>query len=250
MLGSTVQSMNSFMSSAKRNQFPKTEHCLFLKQQSKRIGHQDERARNGKGNNRQRSVISANQQGGEILISVDKPLGVTLKARKDKPGVMIDKVAGNGAKAGLKSGDIVKYHSSFFGDELWPADQLGFSRSAINACPNSVDFIVVRGTDVDFDVKRLPKRPKPPTFGRKMSQAQKERATHICVDCGFVYALPTPFADQKDYACPQCSAPKSRFAKYDAETGKAVGGGLNTPVVVTAATVIGLAGIAYAVLQL
>ena len=32
------------------------------------------------------------------------------------------------------------------GDELWPADQLGFVRSAIQACPNAVDFIVV-GTD-------------------------------------------------------------------------------------------------------
>ena len=197
-----------------------------------------------------RNIIKAVQ--GEVLISVDKPLGVTLKARGGGiPGVCIDRVAGNGAKAGLKSGDVVMYHSSFFGDELWPADQLGFSRSAINACPNTVDFIVVRGPgEKEFDVKRLPKRPAPPKFGRKMSAAQAERASHICVDCGFVYALPTPFADQdKDYQCPQCSAPRNRFAKYDPETGRAVGG-VSTPLVTTAATVVGLAGIAYYVAQI
>jgi len=202
-------------------------------------------------NRRQHQIIKAVQ--GEVLISVDKPLGVTLKARGGGiPGVCIDRVAGNGAKAGLKSGDVVMYHSSFFGDELWPADQLGFSRSAINACPNTVDFIIVRGPgEKEFDVKRLPKRPAPPKFGRKMSAAQAERASHICVDCGFVYALPTPFADQdKEYSCPQCSAPRSRFAKYDPETGRAVGGGLSTPLVTTAATVVGLAGIAYYVAQI
>ena len=47
-------------------------------------------------------------------------------------------------KAGLKAGDYIVYCSSFFGDELWPADQLGFVRSAIQACPNQVDFVVVR----------------------------------------------------------------------------------------------------------
>jgi rubredoxin len=205
--------------------------------------------------NRRRSqqVVKTEAVQGEVLITVDKPLGVTLKARGGGiPGVCIDRVAGNGAKAGLKSGDVVMYHSSFFGDELWPADQLGFSRSAINACPNQVDFIVVRGPgEKEFDVKRLPKRPAPPKFGRKMSAAQAERASHICVDCGFVYALPTPFADQdRDYSCPQCSAPRSRFAKYDPETGRAVGGGLSTPLVTTAATVVGLAGIAYYVAQI
>jgi len=29
-------------------------------------------------------------------------------------------VTGNAAKAGLKNGDQIIYHSSFFGDELWP----------------------------------------------------------------------------------------------------------------------------------
>ena len=28
------------------------------------------------------------------------------------------------------------------------------------------------------------------------------------------------------YGCPQCQAPKKRFARYDVNTGKAIGGGL------------------------
>ena len=59
------------------------------------------------------------------------------------------------------------------------ADQLGFVRSAIQACPNQVDFVVVRDPKIaeNIDVKRLPKRPAPPRFGKKLSAAQKERAT-------------------------------------------------------------------------
>ena len=120
------------------------------------------------------------------------------------------------------------------------------------ACPNQVDFIVVRDASIaeGIDVKRLPKRPAPPRFGKKLSAAQRERATHICVDCGYVYTLPTPFTEQgKDYICPQCNAPRSRFAKYDVETGKAIGG-TSAPLVTTAATVLGLAGIAYYVAQI
>lgn len=51
---------------------------------------------------------------------------------------------GNAAKAGLKVGDQVIYTSSFFGDELWPADKLGFTKTAINAKPDSVYFVVAR----------------------------------------------------------------------------------------------------------
>ena len=29
-----------------------------------------------------------------------------------------------------------------------------------------------------------------------------------------------------DYTCPQCIAPKKRFARYDVSTGRAIGGGL------------------------
>ncbi|KAL8161799.1 hypothetical protein V2J09_013288 [Rumex salicifolius] len=138
-----------------------------------------------------------------IEVEVDKPLGLTL-GQKPAGGVVITAVegGGNAAKAGLKSGDQVLYTSSFFGDELWPADKLGFTKTAIQAKPDSVYFVVNRGADVD--VKRLPKRPAPPRFGRKLSDSQKPDG----------------------YACPQCIAPKKRFARYDVNTGKVIGGSL------------------------
>jgi hypothetical protein len=37
-------------------------------------------------------------------------------------------------------------------------------------------------------VRRLPKKPAPARFGRKLTASQKERATHICVDCGYIYS--------------------------------------------------------------
>jgi hypothetical protein len=90
---------------------------------------------------------------------------------------------GNAAKAGIKPGDTVLYTSSFFGDELWPADKVAFTRTAINAKQNDVDFIIIRGRAADeVNVKRLKARPSPPRFGRKLTAAQKARATHICLD--------------------------------------------------------------------
>lgn len=53
-------------------------------------------------------------------------------------------MGGNAAKAGLKAGDQVLYTSSFFGDELWPADKLGFTKTAVQAKPDSVYFVVNR----------------------------------------------------------------------------------------------------------
>ncbi|CAN7037897.1 unnamed protein product [Brassica rapa subsp. trilocularis] len=161
-----------------------------------------------------------------IEVEVDKPLGLTL-GQKQGGGVVITGVegGGNAAKAGLKSGDQVLYTSSFFGDELWPADKLGFTKTAIQAKPDSVYFVVSRG-GADVDVKKLNKRPAPPRFGRKLTETQKA-TTHICLDCGFIYTLPKPFDEQPDtYVCPQCIAPKKRFARYDVNTGKAIGGGL------------------------
>ncbi|WRX24497.1 hypothetical protein QQP08_016984 [Theobroma cacao] len=166
-----------------------------------------------------------------IEVEVDKPLGLTL-GQKQGGGVVITAVdgGGNAAKAGLKAGDQVLYTSSFFGDELWPADKLGFTKTAVQAKPDSVYFVVNRGAEVD--VKRLTKRPAPPRFGRKLTEAQKARASHICLDCGYIYTAQKPFDEQASlyppdtYACPQCRAPKKRFAKYDVNTGKAIGGGL------------------------
>ncbi|KAG8086851.1 hypothetical protein GUJ93_ZPchr0010g7222 [Zizania palustris] len=177
-----------------------------------------------------------------IEVEVDKPLGLTL-GQKTGGGVVITAVdsGGNAARAGLKKGDQVLYTSSFFGDELWPADKLGFTKTAIQAKPDSVYFVVSRGAEVD--VKRLPKRPAPPRFGRKLTESQKARATHICLDCGYIYFLPKPFEEQPDeYGCPQCNAPKKRFAKYDAETGKTIGGAL-PPITVIVSLIIGIAGV-------
>lgn len=57
---------------------------------------------------------------------------------------------GNAAKAGLKAGDQVLYTSSFFGDELWPADKLGFTKTAIQAKPDSIYFVVSRFSFLNF----------------------------------------------------------------------------------------------------
>ncbi|KAL5769907.1 hypothetical protein ACOSP7_014061 [Xanthoceras sorbifolium] len=177
-----------------------------------------------------------------IEVDVDKPLGLTL-GQKSGGGVVITAVenGGNAARAGLKAGDQVLYTSSFFGDELWPADKLGFTKTAIQAKPDSVYFVVSRGAVVD--VKRLPKRPAPPRFGRKLTEAQKARATHICLDCGYIYTMQKPFDEQPEtYACPQCKAPKKRFAAYDVSTGKPIGGGL-PPIGVIIGLVAGVAGV-------
>eukprot|EP00897_Mesotaenium_endlicherianum_P005589 jgi/Mesen1/5058/ME000252S04177 len=177
----------------------------------------------------------------QIEVEVDKPLGLEL-FQKGNGVISIKSVAmgSNGAKAGLKAGDQVVYTSSFFGDELWPADKLGLTRTAIQAKADSVYLVVARGGEVD--VKRLPKRPAPPRFGRNLTAAQKERATHICLDCGYIYTLGKSFEEQPDtYVCPQCSAPKKRFAMYDAETGKTIGG--STPITAIIAVILGVGGI-------
>ncbi|MED6204549.1 hypothetical protein PIB30_010100 [Stylosanthes scabra] len=127
---------------------------------------------------RRRLDITARTAGAskQIEVEVDKPLGLTL-GQKPGGGVLITGIegGGNAARAGLKVGDQVLYTSSFFGDELWPADKLGFTKTAIQAKPDSVYFVVSRGAEVD--VKRLPKRPAPPAFGRKLTEAQKARTT-------------------------------------------------------------------------
>lgn len=44
----------------------------------------------------------------------------------------------------------------------------------------------VRGENEKVNVKRLPKKPAPPRFGRKLTPRQRELASHICVGecCG------------------------------------------------------------------
>lgn len=70
-----------------------------------------------------------------FYMKIEKYLNLTIQAVEN---------GGNAARAGLKAGDQVLYTSSFFGDELWPADKLGFTKTAIQAKPDSVYFVVNR----------------------------------------------------------------------------------------------------------
>ena len=47
-------------------------------------------------------------------------------------------------------------------------------------------LVVMKGENTTVDVKRLPKKAAPARFGRKLTAAQKARATHLCIDCGYV----------------------------------------------------------------
>jgi len=204
---------------------------MALSQRSAFSGKSVAVARVGKAKSAFRLKVEAAK---EYVFEVEKPLGLTFGSKGGSEGGVVVKAAkGNSAAAGIKAGDQVIYHSSFFGDELWPADNVGFTNTAVKACPGAVDFIVVRGADVGtVNVKRLPKRPAPEKFTRKLTEAQKTRATHLCIDCGFIYYLPTPFEEQPgSYVCPQCQAPKSRFLRYDPETGKTIGSSGLPPVV-------------------
>jgi len=79
-----------------------------------------------------------------LQIEIEKPLGLKLGDSKSPGGgLKVTGVSGNAVKSGIKVGDTVIYTSSFFGDELWPADKLGFARSAIGACPSPVCFVYV-----------------------------------------------------------------------------------------------------------
>jgi hypothetical protein len=56
-----------------------------------------------------------------------------------------------------------------------------------------VSLVLVRGPNDSVDVKKLPKKPAPARFGRRLTAAQKARATHLCVDCGYVSLAAVPF---------------------------------------------------------
>ena len=192
-----------------------------------------------------RSSTLAVRAGPTIQVEVDKPLSLQLAPSKAAGGGLVVKgVKGNAAAAGISAGDTVVYTSSFFGDELWPSDNLAFTRSALANAPSPVVIVYVKGENTSVNVKRLPKKPAPQRFGRKLTAAQKALATHICVDCGYIYSDKTPFAEVgADYRCPQCSAPKKRFAKYDAESGK-VKGGSPEALATNLTVILGLLGVA------
>jgi len=217
---------------------------------SARVTTRSRRATPGAGQQRRALVVS--NVAGEQTVTVDKPVGITFAAKKGADGGVIAagvKRGSNADQAGIKQGDTILYTSSYFGDELWPADQLGFVRTAVQACPGQVDIVYIpKAKDKgDYNIKLMPKRSAPKRFGNKLSAAQKERATHICLDCGYIYCIATGFVDQpRDYVCPQCNAPKKRFAKYDVETNRAIGGNA-TPVLSAVAGIVSIGLIAYLV---
>jgi len=184
--------------------------------------------------------------GAQYTVDVDKPTGLSLaQSSAEGGGLVVKSAGGNAAAAGIKNGDTVIYASSFFGDELWPADKLGFVNNALKAAPSPVTLVLVRGENKSVNVKRLPKKDAPAKlYNRKLTEGQRDRATHICVDCGYVYTDELPFDSTKEnYRCPQCLAPKRRFVPYDVRSGQAKGMAEGT--IGTAATVIGgLIGIA------
>ncbi|GLC54868.1 hypothetical protein PLESTB_000914500 [Pleodorina starrii] len=184
-------------------------------------------------------AVSVRADGQQVQVEIDKPLGLQLEQSSAPGGGLIVKSSrGNAAKAGIKAGDTIIYTSSFFGDELWPADKLSFTNNAVTNCPSPVTFIYVPGENTKINVKRLPKRPAPARFGRKLTDAERALATHICVDCGYIYCDQTPFEETAaNYRCPQCNAPKRRFVAYDAASGKSTGIAEGT--IGTIATVIG-----------
>merc|ERR1719335_1309219 len=151
----------------------------------------------------------------------DRPMNVRSLERQ---ALEVASSSGNAAKAGIKAGDTVVFTSSFFGDELWPSAKLGFTQSALENSPSPVVLVYVKGSNETVDVKNLSPKPAPRRFGRKLSAEQKALATHICIDCGWIYCDKTPFPQQpNDFVCPQCNAPKKRFAKFDVASGKIYG---------------------------
>lgn len=169
------------------------------------------------------AVVAAAKQ---ISVDIEKPVGLAFKESKAAGGgLVVTNVSGNAKSSGIAKGDTVIYASSFFGDELWPADSKGLTNSALSAAPSPVALVYVKGENNDIQVKRLPKKAAPKRFGRKLTAAQKELATHICADCGWIYTQRKPFEEQPEsFRCPQCQATKKRFARYDAEKDKKVGG--------------------------
>ncbi|KAK6794749.1 hypothetical protein RDI58_008202 [Solanum bulbocastanum] len=261
----SITKSNSSIPSLKSSTNPsqKTSFQGLSLQEAKRsvsntfLGTESKRNATSNGGSRGLEIIARKAAAAKnIEVEVDKPLGLTL-GPKQGGGVVITGIenGGNAARAGLKVGDQVVYTSSFFGDELWPADKLGFTKTAIQAKPDSVYFVISRGADVD--VKRLPKRPAPPQFGRKLTDAQKasidlpEQHTFASTVVTYTPCLSLSMNRQvsalyficpEDYACPQCRAPKKRFARYDVNTGRAIGGGL-PPIGVIIGLIAGIGGV-------
>ena len=84
-----------------------------------------------------------------IQVEINRPLG--LKLKQGPNGLTVAGSSGNAAAAGISKGDTVVFTSSFFGDELWPSDRLGFTNSALAAAPEPVFIEFVEGANTDYD---------------------------------------------------------------------------------------------------
>lgn len=158
----------------------------------------------------------------QLTIDIEKPLGLKLKECKTEAGgLTVTDASGNAASAGIQKGDTVIYTSSYFGDELWPCDSLNFTRTALAKAPSPVCVVYVKGENASVNVRRLPKKAAPARFGKSLTPQQQELASHICLDCGYVYCQRKAFEEvASSYRCPQCQAPKKRFVEYDVASGK------------------------------
>eukprot|EP00887_Chlorella_sp_A99_P000441 scaffold17.g441.t1 len=203
-------------------------------------------------------------KGGQVQVDVDKPLGLVLdQSRSPKGGLVVKSASGNAAKAGIQAspGGALALASRSPAARAPPSPRLRppppllprnrasapphATPSAAPACPSPVAIVVIKGENTSVDVKRLPKKPAPARFGRKLTAAQKARATHICLDCGYIYCDETPWERlPKDYVCPQCNAPRRRFARFNVETGKVAAGAGGMDAGTLATVVGGLLGVA------
>jgi hypothetical protein len=73
-------------------------------------------------------------------------------AKQSNSNVAMQSVGGNSAKSGLKPGDTIIYTSSWFGDELWPADSPAFVNTALARAPSPVYITYVRGANEEINV--------------------------------------------------------------------------------------------------
>lgn len=102
-----------------------------------------------------------------------------------------------------------------------------------------------KSTTIHFTPRATQKQPDMPEAAKQAVTRGEEVAywqgEWICVDCGYVYK-PTRKVKFEDlpstWKCPQCNAPKRRFAKKAGSFIKETAGTSNTPIVVF--SVVGL----------
>lgn len=68
------------------------------------------------------------------------------------------------------------------------ADVKVLARDLLAVCMQRNELAAMR--PIFAHLQKLPKKPAPARFGRKLTAVQKARATHLCIDCGYVSVLP------------------------------------------------------------